>query len=120
MSAGNFVRSRYQSDSGTIFSIRVQPETISANVGAANAAPTGTVDGIGSARARGGRRQIGIVARSVTVAFTGALPEGYAANQTHRIPILTTTVYNGANIGGTGTYLGSPIVIVGKNPESVR
>ena len=120
MSAGNFVRSRYESDDGTVFSIRVQPETLAANVGAANAGAAGAVDGVGSARARGSRRQIGVIARSVTVAFTGALPTDYAENQTHRIPIMTPSVYNGASIGTTGTYLGVPIEVVGKNPESVR
>ena len=120
MSAGNFTRSRYETDSGAILPIRVQPETLAANVGSVNAAPGGAVDGLGSARARGSRRQLGVIARSVTVAFTGALPDDYAENQTHRIPIMTPAVYNAANPGTTGTYLGVPIVVIGKNPESVR
>lgn len=122
MSAGAFsTTGKYEGDNGTIYRIRVQPETLTANVGAVNAVPTGAVNGVGSARVGGGNRQIGIKARSVTVRFTGALPAGYEPNGgTYRIPIMTKTVYDGASVGTTGTYLTSPIVVVGKNPERVR
>lgn len=119
MSSGAFTTSKYEANSGTVYGIKVQPETLAANVGAANAAPAGVVDGEGSVRVGGGNRQLGIKARSVSVRFTATVPDGYLAGQTYRIPILTPTVWNGANKGTTGTYLGSPIVVVGKSPERV-
>lgn len=119
MSAGAFTLSRYASNSGTIYTIKVQPETLTANVGAVNAAPTGTPDGEGSVRVGGGKRQIGIRARSVTVRFTGTVPDGYLAGQTYRIPIMTKAVWDGAAPTTTGTYLTSPIVVVGKTDEVI-
>lgn len=120
MSAGQFVRSRYQANDGEIYPIRVQPETVSANIGAANTAPAGATTQSQFAKARKGVREYGIGARSVTVAFTGALPDGYAANQSYRIPVLTAAAFDAAVVGGTGTYLAAPIEIVSKTPERVR
>lgn len=120
MSAGLFSNSKYEADSGTIYRIKVQPETLSASIGGANAAPAGAIDGEGSARVSGGNRQYGIKARSVTVKFTATPPTGYAENQTYRIPILTQARYAAINIGTTGTYLSTACEVVGKNPERVR
>lgn len=120
MSAGAFVRSRYESDDGEIHPIRVQPETLSANVGAVNAGAAGAATSSLSAKARGGNREYGLKARSVTVAFTGSVPDDYEPGNTYRIPILTQATYDAAVVGGTGTYLDNPIEIVGKSPERVR
>lgn len=121
MSAGNFVRSRYESDNGGVYRIRIQPETAAATIaGSVNAAPAGAIDQTVSARIGGGNRQIGVKARSVSIAWTGAPPAGYAANELVRVAVLTPAVYNGANLGDAVTYLGSSAEIVGKNPERVR
>lgn len=120
MSAGAFQNSKYEMDDGSIKRIRVQPETIAASIGGANTAPAGAIDSPGSARVGGGNRQYGVKARSVTVKFTATVPDGYKADQLYRIPILTSAVYDGINIGTTGTYLGSAVEVVGKNPERVR
>lgn len=121
MSAGAFTISKYESDSGTIYPIRVQPETLTANLGSANAAPAGTVDGTVLARARKNRRGYGVGARTVRVRFTGAAPDDYAPNQTLSIPVLTPDVFNAIIPNSTtGTYLGAAILVIGKSPESVR
>lgn len=120
MSSGAFVRSKYEADDGTILNIRVQPETISANLGGANAAPSGDVNGLGSAKARGGKREIGVKARRVRVAFTATVPTGYKADTTLEIPILTKALYDGIALGSTGTYLTVPVQVIGKSAESVR
>lgn len=120
MSAGAFSRSRYQADNGSIHPIRVQPETLAANIGAANAAPTGAVTVPLFARARKSRRAFGLGARSVRVAFTGAVPDGYAPNQILTIPILTPTVFNSIVPDQAGTYLGAPVVVIGTSSESRR
>ena len=120
MSAGAFTLARYASNEGGVYPIRVQPETLLANIGGVNASAAGTVDQEVSAQVSKGRRSIGMNARTVTVRFTGALPDGYAAGQTYRIPIMTAAIWNGIKRGNTGTYLGSPVVVVGKQAEQPR
>lgn len=121
MSAGTFTISKYEADSGEIHPIRVQPETITATVGAANSAPTGSVSNSLFARVGGGNRAYGIRARYATVRFTGTLPTGYAENQTLRIPILSEATFDQIVPGeSTGSYLGSPIVVVSKVREAGR
>ena len=120
MSAGSFLSTRYEADSGTIYRIRVQPETVAASIGGANTAPAGAIDGESSARVGGGNRKIGVKARSVTVRWTGTPPTGYAENQLLRVPILTPARYSAIALGSTGTYLGIAVEVVGKNPERVR
>lgn len=121
MSSGSFLATgKYEADNGDIHRIRVQPETVAANIGGANSVPAGAVDQASSARVGGGNRQIGVKARSVTVRFTATVPDGYAENQLYRVPILTKALYDGITSGATGTYLGAAVVVVGKNPERVR
>ncbi len=120
MSAGQFQYARYAADGGGIYRIRVQPETLALNIGAANASAGGTINQAGTVRATGSRRSFGIVARRFAVKFTGTPPEGYAANSIIQLPILTPSVFNGANLGDTGSYLGGTVELVGKIGESVR
>ncbi|MEG3882263.1 hypothetical protein QT972_33450 [Microcoleus sp. herbarium7] len=118
MSAGSFsLLGKYEaSEGGLIYRIRVQPETISAN----NPVPAGDVNGIGSVRVGGGNRQIGIKARSITVRWSGTVPDGYLANGLVRIPIFTPATYNALILSSPFTYLGQPTVVVSKNGERVR
>lgn len=120
MSSGVFTNSRYETNAGAIHRIRVQPETLTASIGSANAAPTGTIDSAGTVRVGGGNREFGIKARSVTLRWTTNPPGGYAENQYIRLPILTETLYDSINLGDTGTYLSTGVTVVGKNPERVR
>lgn len=120
MSAGEFVRSRYESDAGNIHPIRVQPETVAASIGSANAAPVGTVDVPISAKVSGGRRELGLIARRVRLAFTAGAPTDYAEDSIVSIPILTPAVFNAIAVGQTGTYLGLGVEVVGKTPESSK
>lgn len=117
MSAGAFSVTKYEADSDEIHPIRVQPETVAAF---ANAAPAGEVTSSISAVVSLTRRQKGLRPRYVSCKFSGALPDGYQAGTIYRIPILTKAIYDGLNVGGTGTYLGNPVVIVGKESERVR
>lgn len=118
--AGAFTLSKYETDNDNVVPIKVQPETLTANVGSANAAPSGAVEaGFPSAQVSKGRRAIGINARTVSVKFTATPPTGYATNATYRIPIMTKTVWDAATKGTTGTYLGVAIIVVGKSPEAI-
>lgn len=121
MSAGEFVRTRYQSDqTDRIYSIRLQPETLALSFGSTtNAPPSGAVTEGVSARARGSRRQFGITARAVAVEFTGALPEGYA-DEPLTVPVLTPALFETLQPGTVGTYLGQPVVVIGLRPEGRR
>lgn len=121
MSAGRFVRSRYEANNGLIHPIRVQPETLEASLGGgANAAPAGAVDTSISVRTSQSARAFGIRPRLVTLAWSAAPPAGYDDRGTIRLPILTEARYDAINVGGTGTYLGAGVTVVGKSPESVR
>ena len=121
MSSGRFVRSRYESDGGEIYSIRLQPETIAAVFdGTANAAPTGAVTTEISAQVSRGKRSIGMNARTANVRFTSDPPTGYAEGQVYRIPILTPDLYNELTTDTIGSYLSVPIEVVGLSPERRR
>lgn len=121
MSQGSFVTSKYEANNGDILPIRVQPETLTANLGSANTAPAGTATVSLFARARKSRRSYGVGARIARVRFTAAVPDGYATNQILSVPVLTPTVFNAIIPGATtGTYLGSPILVIGTSGETRR
>lgn len=111
---------KYETDDGTVYNIRVQPETVSASIGSPNAAPAGAVTGKGTVRVNAGNREFGIKARSVSLIWTGSVPDGYEPGSPVRIPILTKTVFDGIVKGTTGTYLSSPVKVVGKSPERIN
>lgn len=121
MSAGKFISSKYQGDGGGIHRIRIQPETAAATFGGStNTAPSAAVNQPASARARGGKRKIGVTARTFTLMPVGEPPEGYKPDSPLVVPCLTPTLYNATNIGATATYLDESFIIVGKSPERVR
>lgn len=121
MSAGQFEFGRYQSSAGEIYTVRVQPETKAFAVGAlTNSYPTGTATVLGRYPLNlGGKRRKPFSARSVSIRFTGAVPDGYAANSVIRIPIFRPEFYDAISIGATaGTYLGVACEVVGKSAET--
>lgn len=128
MSAGDFLTDAlYQTDSGIITTIRIQPETLTLTLNAvANAAPTGPAQpGIPSAKVSGGRREIGINARLIRVRFTGTLPPGYSGGKSIiTLPVLASSVFAGYSKGQTGTYTlngtAYDVAFVGKTPETVK
>jgi len=121
MSAGAFNTTKYEADSGLIFRIRVQPETLAATIGGeANDPPAGSVGvGLPSARARGSTRAIGVTARRVTCSFATP-PTGYKAGQLLSIPILTPELYNAIAFDDAVSYLGVTGKVVGKIAEGVK
>lgn len=122
MSAGAFSDTKYQSNKGGIYHIRVQPETAAATIGGgSNTAPAGAVNQEVSARARGGKRQIGMIARTIALKPVGsAAPAGYKSGASLIIPVLTPDLYDAVSIGDTASYLGTPYLVAGKSPERVR
>lgn len=119
--AGAFTTTAYELDSGTNVPIRVQPETLAANIGAVNAAPTGgAAAGWPSAMVSKSKRGLGIHPRTVSVRFTATPPEGYAANVAYTIPVLKKSVWDAITPTTTGTYLGVAVKYAGKSPEVIR
>lgn len=121
MSAGAFEITGYETDSGAIHPIRIQPETEQATIGGvANAAPAEDPTGLGSASVSRGRRSNGINARLVRLSFTGTPPTGYLVNGTVTIPALQPEFYDAAVRGATGTYLGVAVRVSGRSPETIN
>jgi len=122
MSAGTFKTSKYESNNGLIYSVRIQPETEALEIGAeTNDPPAGAVDAPVRAIVSGSRRQIGCKCRKATMKFTGAVPSGYKTNGTVTVPLLTPAMYAAASVpSATGTYLGSAVEVIFVTPEFVK
>jgi len=124
MSAGAFVRSRYQASyTGTpIHPIRVQPESIAASIGGVvNNPPAAAAANPISARVSGGKRTLGLTARKVIIAApTASPPTGYLPGGKTVIPALTEAFYNAAIKGATCTYLGASFTVVARSVEYVN
>lgn len=120
MSAGAFLDAFYTSDAGETLRITIQPETAALVIETVtNTVPAGPATQLASAIAGGTRRQIGVKARSVTLRFTGMVPDGYSGDDV-RVVVLTPTAFNAYVLGGEGTYLTAPVRVVGKTPEFIR
>ena len=127
MSGGDYIRSLYELNGGSIAPIRIQPETLTLTLNSvANAAPAGTATaGFPSAKVSGTRRSFGINTRKVRVKFTGTLPPGYSGGKdTISLPVLQPSVFNGYAKGQTGTYTlegtAYDVEFVGKSTETVN
>jgi len=121
MSAGPFTRTFYQSDTGLIHPVRLQPETLLATVeGQALDPVTGPTTSSISAQVTGSRRGLGLFARYITVAFTGTPPTGYSAGQTYRLTVCDPAIYDAINVLDEGLYLTAVIQVVSKTPERIR
>jgi hypothetical protein len=122
MSAGQFIRSFYQTNGGAIARIRVQPETELAQIGGApNDAPAGPPTVSTTVKVSKSRREYGIGPRKIGIVFDdGEAPVGYEPGNIYYIPVLTSARYNAAVVGDTMTYLGGTADIVSKLEESVK
>lgn len=122
MSSGRFQVGTYEMDDGNIVKIKIQPETLAADLGSPNIFPVGaiTIPNL-SAKVSGSKRSIGVNARTVTVRFTSTLPDDYSGDDISGIPVLVKATFDAINKGvSTGTYLGQPVTIVGKSAEVVN
>jgi len=121
MSAGAFQYSKYEIDSGGIYRIRVQPETLALVLNATtNEAPSGEIIGVGTVRTSAGNRSFGIRPRMVSIRFTGTLPSGYKSGGIIRLPWLVFSGWSALVNGMTGTYLGQAVELVSRKGEGIR
>lgn len=121
MSNGPFQFTNYETNDGTIVSIRVQPETLALTLNnEANAAPVGSpAAGYPSAQTSQSRRAIGINARRVTCVYastaTGDLP-GLRIT----LPWLQLATFNALPRNATGTYNGEPVRLANTLGEEIN
>lgn len=121
MSSGIFEKTFYETNAGEVVGIRVQPETLLLTLdGNTNDAPAGPITQQGSAKVSAGRRSIGINARLVRVKFVGAPPTGYKADSPIALPWLQEDTWETLSEFSTGTYLATPVEVVGKTAEKIR
>ena len=124
MSAGNFVTSRYETNSpglgGIIMPIKVQPETILLTIaGVGNDPPAGAVDFPLRVSVSAGNSEYGVRPRKATLRFTGTPPTGYSGDDV-TVPLLTPAMAAAAAPGATGTYLLADVEVISTKPESFR
>lgn len=126
MSAGVFSRSKYQSDGGAIWPVKVQPETLnlsvtSGNGSVTNSPPDGAISGdVPSAIVGGSRRRYGVHTRGLRLKFTGTPPTGYKPDSPIFVPVLKKETYDAIARNSTGTYLGVAIQVIGKVGEAIK
>ncbi len=117
MSAGQFIITRYVSDNGNIYKIRIQPETVNDW----NEEPTGAFDrALGSVRVGGGVRQLGIRARQAVLRWDGTPPAGYAPGAFLRVPVLSPASFAALQEGSVVEYLGTDAVVTSLREEVVN
>lgn len=127
MSAGPFIDSRYEANSGFVFPIRIQPETNSLELDTTtNSPPTEDVTAdLPTLVLTKSRRGFGVHPRTFTIVLTGdGLPdsrtEEYREGNSYTIPILQASVWDSLVKGDVGTYQGIPCVLRTKTPEQIR
>jgi hypothetical protein len=124
MSAGAFEKNIYETNAGNFAAIVIQPETEDAVINTVpNNGGAGPVNQEASVRVNAGKSANGIIARTVTFAWTGDPPTGYLEGGRVTIPALTPAFYNACNPNdpaSTGTYLGAGVSVVGRSPERVN
>lgn len=120
MSSGGFVIAGYSTDNADIVPIKVQPETLTATLGTANAsAGAAFAAGFPSAQVSKGKRALGINARTVSIRLTAELT-GYKADSILRIPVMTQARWAALNKGTAVTYQSVAGVVAGKSPETIN
>ncbi len=126
MSAGTYLNVGYESDSDTVFPIRIQPETASFELNGVANTPAGapSLPGLPSAQVSKGRRSHGVNTRLIRFRFLSITPSGYSPNSVLTLPIMTPSAYAAYDKNQTGTYtlLGTAYDVgyVGKTPEKIN
>lgn len=121
MSSGPFTDSKYAADDGTVYGIKIQPETISLTInGQENTPPTGAVTGDVLARVTGSRRGYGVFARVGRIRIVAPGTSGLAAGRTITLPLLNGDIYDEMKKPNQGTYNTATVAVVGRSAEVIR
>lgn len=121
MSAGQFERSFYALDSGSIAPLRVQPETLEADFGGTvNDGATGPASAdLPTVSLSRSRRAFGIHPRYVTAAWQTA-PTDYDDRGLFDVVVPIKATWDGITKGSTFSYLGGTAEVLQKVPELIR
>lgn len=121
MSAGRFVDVVYQSDTGELHLMTIQPETAEADIaGTPNAAPAGPATSDFWFQRNRGATEYGGKPRFIRMRWNvGGAPAGYSENSSILIPVLSAATYNSAVIGSAVSYLGGAGTVSRKIPENI-
>lgn len=115
--AGRFLKAKYETDSGDIHNIRIQPETVFDE----NLEPTGGATASSYVRVTGSRRAYGIKARILVLSRQVGDAANYnGATVYARIPVLKKASVAALIVGSTVTYQSVAWVVVAVSPESSR
>ena len=112
-----FVKTKYESDSGDVHPIRLQPDTLTA----AGTIPAGAVTNNIAADMRKGKRRYGIGPRGVSASRTvGTAPDTFKRRVF--IPVLTKADYGTGQyaVGGQITYKGQTYTVDSIVPEDIN
>lgn len=125
MSAGQFLRSKYQAsygDGSNIHPIRIQPELLDVDFPSlSNVEPDDPINNPISAIASLGDNAVGLRPRYVTVKHNplGSPIPGYATGSTIRLTILRPEVWDSIVVGDSIVYLGGDYEVISKTAENV-
>lgn len=121
MSTGAFTKSRYTDGlNGDIHAARVQPETLTLNIGGTvNAAPTGDINSAIRAFSSSRRRRGAVCMRKVGLEVTAAGPNEYEVGSILYVPVMQPATLAGYldPPDQTGTYNGATVRVVGSSGE---
>lgn len=121
MSAGSFTYAKYESNSGGIYRVRVQPETIELTINAVtNAVPAANIDREGTLRISNGKRAFGVTPRAVGLRFTNVTPPTEYTFGILRVCWFQRDTFDDIVNELEGTYLGAPVKVIAKYDEAVR
>lgn len=115
---GPFELSKYESDNGKVYPIRIQPETKTDW----NPEPTGGVTEDLFAHAKFSGKKYGVFARSVTLSTTIGTGTGpfVTGSVNARVPVLSKAGFDALALGSTVLYQGVSFTVAAKHAERVR
>ena len=122
MSTGNFLVANYESDTGTVHNILIQPETATLQVGAiSNTIPAGPVDDSAPAIVSGGRNRKGLNARLIRFVVTVKNESPFDVGRILVLPWLDPGTFLSVTRPGrqSGLYQSAAIRVVGGSCETV-
>lgn len=123
MSAGAFTRTAYTADDGKNFPIRLQPETLDAEIdGTPNESIVDAGDsGLPSVRVSAGARSLGVIPRKLTIALNDGqtAPAGYTGEPLQLV-VPDVSVFDQGTLGAAVTYLGVNWSVIGRRREAIR
>lgn len=121
MSSGQFTIRIYEADSGEKHLLRQQPEGATLEIdGTPNTVQAGPATSPFWAKANRGAREYGLLPRKLRGRWNpGQQPPGYKEGAEFEVVVYSKSVFDGAAIGGSVSYLAGNGLLVGKVKEDI-